>query len=225
MELTLAEELLLLSRNEQSGRLAASEAVSFGVAGAVLMELALDGRIGVRDNRVVALDGGSGALAVRQAGPPAEELWKRIREQRRPRRAARWVGSARNDKAYQKVRTGLRDRGIVHAERRRVLGLFPATRWTEADPVPAVEIRDRVARAVSGGDADERTVALVLLVDASELSARVFPRIDRRTRKDRLRKFAAGPWASEPVGEAVRAVTKGVTGALSSARAAQAANN
>lgn len=224
MELTLAEELVLVSRKKGSGRFVAGEAVSFGVAGALLTELALDGRIEVRDKRIVAVDGGSGGLAARHVGPQAEELWKRIRGQDRLRRPARWVAGAKNDKAYQKARTELRDRGIVQDERRRVLGVFPATRWTEVDPGPGFEIRDRVVRAMNGGDADERTVALVLLVGVSELGPRVFPPADRRTRKDRLHKFTAGPWASEPVGETVQAVLRGVTAALSASRAAAAAD-
>jgi hypothetical protein len=220
VDLTPAEELLLISASPGSGRYAARQPMSFGVAGAVLMELALLGAIVVRDGRIIATDDWGGDPATAHAGPQAEKLWKRIREQHRPRRAAKWVNAAASDKTYAAVRAGLRDRGIVQAERGRVMGLFPRTHWTAADPAPGLEARDRLSRAMNGGGADDRTVALVLLADACGLSRTLFPQVARRARKDMIRKLSDGPWSSAPTGEAARAVAKGVSAAIAAAQAA-----
>ncbi|MFK0171654.1 GPP34 family phosphoprotein [Streptomyces sp. NPDC090306] len=183
--------------------------------------MALLGRLVLRDGRLVAVDGRSGGLAGERAGPPAEEWWQAVRAQSRPRRPARTVGTVAAGKAYRSVGAGLRDRGVVRDERRRFLGVFPVTRWSEVDAAPGLAVRDRLARAMGGGAVDERTAALVLLVDACGLSRRLFPEVDRRARKARLGELSAGPWANEGTGEAVRAIAKGVASAISTARAVQ----
>lgn len=238
MELTPAEELLLVSARPGSGRLRARESLTFGVAGAVLMELAVNGRIVVRDRRLVAVDGwddGPSAIGQHpggqerpqdrgQVGPLAEEWWKRVRARERPWRPQQAVAAVLSGKVYNTVRAGLHERGLVQGERGRALGLFPRTRWSAADPAPGLEARDRLARAVAGGGADERTVALVLLADACGLSGELFAQTDRRARKERIKKLSQGPWTSEQTGEAVLAVVQGVRAAISAARAAQASS-
>lgn len=219
MRLTLAEELFLVSGRDRTGRFRGNDAVSYGVAGAVLTELALLGRIVLRDGRLVVVERPGGG-AGEQAGPP-QEWWQAVRTQGRPRRPARAVSTVAAGKVYKSVRAGLRDRGVVRAEPRRLLGVFPATRWSEADAAPGRAVRDRLVRAAGGGAVDERTAALALLVDACGLSRGLFPEADRRARRARTGRLSAGPWASEETGAAVRAIAKGVASAISTARAAQ----
>ncbi|MEE4543892.1 GPP34 family phosphoprotein [Streptomyces sp. V4-01] len=223
MELTPAEELLLVCSSTTNGRLSAREPCTIAVAGAVLVELALHGRVVVRERRLIAVDGGDDGRLGGQVGPRAEEWWKRVRAHDRTRQPRYWVRAAVTDKVYAKVRSGLGDRGLLRSERRRALGLFPYTRWTVTDPAAVLGIRERMARAVSGGGADERTVALVLLADAGQLSRALLPRADRRSRKETLKKLSQGPWTGEETGEAVRAVAKAVGAVVSAAQAAHAA--
>ena len=59
MELSLAEELLLIALKDKKGtvHLSASGGLTFGIAGAVLMDLYLDGRIKREGKRVIAAAG------------------------------------------------------------------------------------------------------------------------------------------------------------------------
>lgn len=237
MELTPAEEMLLVSRTPQGRNLGGRIPVVHGVAGGVLLELALHGRVVLSDGRLVAVEGDAGAnpgpghgtvaggVPGDVLGPEAEALWKRIRAERRPAKPRTWVRRTVSGKAYTRVRAGLAERGILRAEKRRVLGLFPSVGWPEADPGPAAEVRDRLTRAVNGVRADDRTVALVMLLDVCGQSGRLYPDLGWRARKARIAKIAEGPWQSADTAETVRAITKGVQTEIRMAEAADAAND
>lgn len=229
MELTPAEELLLMSRTPQGRNFGGEIPVVHGVAGGVLLELALHGRIALRNERLLAVNGFAvppgaehgGVLSSAVLGAEAEALWKRLRAERRPARPQTWVRRTVSEKPHRRVRAALAERGILRSERHRVLGVFPANYWVEADPAPAAAIRERLADAVHGVRADERTVALVMLLDACGQSVRMYPELDSRERKKRIAKISQGPWANRDTEDTVRAVTKGVRAAISMAETAE----
>lgn len=216
----LAEELLLLALDDESGRVGVSQ-LDRGLAGAVLLELALLGRVrvaekgeDVRAGRLVLVPGSPLAQPVLAEGLAVLES----REGRKPQHV------------IDKLAKGLRDRladGLVHAgvlrhERHRVLGLFPTHRLPAQDVTHEATVRERIAAALAGAAPDERTAALIALLSALKAVTSVFEVPDKRAARRRAKEIAEGQWAATAVRKAVEAVyaaTAAATAAASSVAA------
>ena len=211
MALIIAEELLLLSHGDDGKELTKSIAGTRGVAGALLIELTLDGRVDVVDGRVVAVEP---PVAAGASHPELDALLDRVRTQTKPHKPKWWVQKAESHGVNKQLLSGLADKGILSEEQHRILGLIPGTRWPERDPGPEREIRQRLTAAMEGGAADDRTCALIALVDACGLSRKLFPDMDRGARKARMKELSEGEWAADAVRDAIRSVQAATTAAI-----------
>ncbi|MER7754978.1 GPP34 family phosphoprotein [Kitasatospora sp. NPDC097643] len=203
MHVTLAEELMLLSLDDESGVAKDGSSAGWAVAGGLLAELALAGR--------VALD--EGRLSVTDRTPTGDPLLDERLE-----RLAEWVGRKAPGKAKAAdwltkdhptaVRATVQrlcERGLVVEERHRVLGLFPVRRYPEADGSVERELRARLGAVIRHHVApDVRTATLIALLHAARLHALAFPDLPRARVELRFAEIAAGDWAGESVGQAIR---------------------
>ncbi|RLP98670.1 GPP34 family phosphoprotein [Micromonospora sp. CV4] len=154
----LAEELLLLAYDDTTGKATMPRiSLDLGMAAAVLVELALAGRIAYAD----------GSLTVVDPTPTGErvtdEVLARIAGDT-PHTPASWV---------QRLRHGLRDRilgdlceqGVVRDIDETELGFIHVHRYPVVDVSVEADSRQRLAEALTGAAApDERTAALATLV-------------------------------------------------------------
>ncbi|WP_275001795.1 GOLPH3/VPS74 family protein [Promicromonospora iranensis] len=226
MELTLAEEYLLLALDDVSGRpLLSGQHLQFALAGASVADLTLRGALEVS----AGADGGrAGRFRVTGRATPSDPMQREILElmhERRPKDAIRKVGQggfARNlrDALHQ----GLGARGVLREEQVRILGLFPSTTWPAHDPTPEAAVRERVLAALTGrADADERTAALVSLLLATDLTRKVFPDQDRRALKRRAKEIAESEWSGAAVKRAIDEVNAAMVAATVAATSAATA--
>src|SRR5689334_13555805 len=161
----LAEELLLLAYDDESGRATGSQiGLDLGMAAAVLVELALAGRIAYAD----------GAIIVRDPRPTGDgildDVLGRIAADT-PHTPASWI---------QRLRHGLRDRvladlcarGVICDVDETTMGYIHLHRYPTVDGSVEAEVRARLTRALTGDDLpDERTAALATLVSAARMEA------------------------------------------------------
>ncbi|HZN17786.1 MAG TPA: GPP34 family phosphoprotein [Micromonosporaceae bacterium] len=158
--LALAEELLLLAYDDETGRSNTSRiALDLGLTAAVLVELALRGRLAVVD----------GGVAVRDPEPTGDRvadgvLARVAADATLP--AASWVQRLRHG-LREAVLDALVERGVVGVRDESALDVIVLRRYPAADPGPEAETRARLAAALTGGTApEERTAALAALVAA-----------------------------------------------------------
>jgi Golgi phosphoprotein 3 (GPP34) len=156
----LAEELLLLGYDDETGKATTSRiGLDLGMAAAVLIELALAGRIAYSDGTLIVTD-------PRPTGQPiADEALRRMAEDT-PHTPSSWV---------QRLRHGLRDRvladlvarGVVRQVDETELGFIRLHRYPTADTSVEADCRRRLAEALTDqAGPDERTAALATLVAA-----------------------------------------------------------
>lgn len=156
----LAEELLLLGYDDESGKATGSRiGLDLGMAAAVLVELALASRIAYSDGTIVVVDPAPTGNAI------ADEVLDRIAADT-PHSPSSWV---------QRLRHGLRDRiladlvarGVMRDVDETELGFIHVHRYPVADASVEADCRLRLAGALTGEKApDERTAALATLVAA-----------------------------------------------------------
>ncbi|WFE50332.1 GPP34 family phosphoprotein [Micromonospora sp. WMMD1155] len=154
----LAEELLLLAYDDSTGKATMPRiSLDLGMAAAVLVELAIAGRIAYADGSLAVVD------PTPTGEPVADEVLGRIAADT-PHTPASWV---------QRLRHGLRDKilndlcaqGVVRDVDETELGFIHVHRYPVVDASVEAETRQRLTEALTGAAApDERTAALATLV-------------------------------------------------------------
>jgi len=161
--IALAEELLLLAYDDQTGKATGSRiGLDLGMAAAVLVDLALAGRIAYVNGNLVVLN-------PTPIGDPIADLVLAKAAADDPHTPAQWV---------QRLRHGLRNRvledliarGVVRDVDETQLEFIHVHRYPTADPAYEAEIRKRLAEAlITDAMPDERTAALATLLIATRM--------------------------------------------------------
>lgn len=201
MGITLAEEIMLLSLDDESGATRQRQAVGWAVAGGILLELVLAERVSVKGKYLELADDTRTGEELLDGRLRLIGTWLRGRSKRR---VTDWL-TKDQAKAVGAAVERLRARGIVVVEESKVLGVFPRRRYPEADGAAERALRERLAAAVlTGAEPDERTAGLVALLHAAKLHRLAFPDLPRGQVNPRMAEIAAGQWAAESVRAAIR---------------------
>ncbi|GLX02208.1 hypothetical protein Misp02_62940 [Microtetraspora sp. NBRC 16547] len=195
--MTIAEEVLLLAYREDTGKpQIGSVELDAAVAGAILAELAVNGRIDLDGKKVVAKD------ATPLGDEELDAALARIAGDARERKPEWWVGKLDSRKLRGRLLSRLAGRGVLSEEQTRILGIFPSTRYPELDPAPEREIRQRVESVLGGADPDERTAVLIAVLHAAKLDRKAFPDAPRK----RFKEIAEGEWAGAAVKKTIASI-------------------
>jgi hypothetical protein len=217
--MNLAEELALLAYGDDGAPDTDGVHLDNGLGGALLLELALAGRVDVEDRKVVVRD------PTPTGDPLVDRALDRIVSVGKPRRPSDWVAKLARD-ARKSTLDRLVTDGVLTRERDRVLLVFPRTRYPAPDgrePAPETDARQRLASAVSGtGPVEPRTAALCALLAATDLDRKIFRDLDRRRVKARLKEISQGDWAAAAVRKTIAEIQGAVVVAVVAATSATA---
>jgi Golgi phosphoprotein 3 len=207
-DLTLREQLLLISLDAKKGSFLDPTIIQYGLAGAILVELAARKRIGLDAGFLVPIDG------PRTGDALLEEVLALISEAKRRKKMKDWVrvlpGKLKG--LHNRVALGLVDRGILKEAEDTVLWVFPVKRYPERTPAPERELRERIRRAVAGSRRiDQSTGTLVALMAACRLTRRVFAPDRRREADRRIKELIRSEAFKRIVGETTLEIHAGVT--------------
>lgn len=202
---SLRNDVFLLAHEDDGRLIIAEPAVSAGLAGAVLIELLLDGRVAVVDGRLEvvdptvtgdeALDSTLAAIADNDA-PTGPRAW------------VSWIAPG----TYDRTAMALEAAGLVTRTTVRRLGVLPTTRCVPANPEDLVRLRARLRYGVTSPEPpDPRTAALAGLVSALRLESSLLLSMPTADLIEALERLAA----SNP--SAVRRVVKAVAAVISAA--------
>src|SRR5690242_4429898 len=179
----LATDLLLLALDDERGTVLPQAAIGldYGLAGAVVMELALRGRIRL-DGEVVSTTGTATDDALLDdalrtiAATPGKDL-------------SHWVRhlSRDLDGLRQRLLDRLVARGTLEKRERRVLLLFHQSVYPERDARVEHDIRARVDAALLHGEMpDAPTACLIHLAAACRVTDAIYPRDQHEAIKARI---------------------------------------
>ncbi len=220
----IAEDLLLLLTDDASGKpVVAPQSLTFALAGAVLVELALAGRVAVTD------DGrwGSGTrVAVADSTPLGDPLLDdalgRIVAKGQPHGAQALLGTLGKGLA-DTLRQRLAQRGILHAEEGRVFGIFPTRVWPAADARHEAQVRSALWDVVVvGRQPTDREVTLVSLLHAVDQVPKQFAAdgMSARQLRERAKALSAGNLGGDAVRRAIAAANAAVMAAVTASTVA-----
>lgn len=205
MTTIIAEEVLLLAYSEVEGRqLVGSSELDAALGGSLLAELAINGRIDLADKKVTVLD------PTPLGDEELDATLARIAADPKKRRPDWWVQRLHSSKLRKRLLSGLAGRGVLGEEQRKILGVFPSTRYPERDPSVEQGIRERVQSVLSGAEPDERVAVLIAVLHAAKIDRKAFPGAS----KERIKEITEGEWAGEAVAKAIAAVNAAVMTAV-----------
>ncbi|MCX6924821.1 MAG: GPP34 family phosphoprotein [Verrucomicrobia bacterium] len=211
-ELTLAEELTLLALDDKTGRQLdlPFNALAYGLAGAIILDLSLAGRI----------DTDLQELMVINPAPTGDNLldyWlSYCQTALEPKSVTFWVRelAVRQEEIQQAAVDRLVQRGILRRQERRLLWVFSLRRYPTIDGTERAEVRTRLSQLILGNDLPTpRDAILLSLIHGCHLSEYLFAGLDLAVHKERLELLAS----MDLVGREVSAATAASLGMVSRA--------
>ncbi|MER5219252.1 GOLPH3/VPS74 family protein [Streptomyces flaveus] len=213
----IVEDVLLLMLDDTYGIPAGAGTLHHTLGGAVLVELALLGRIQPEDSRawfkgtkVVAT--GDGTLP----DPLLQSTYDTITE--RPRQIQTLlvtIGSG----LWKPMTERLVQRGLLRRERKRFLGLFPTTSLPATDTGHESALRERMRAVLEHGESpDARLAAIIALISASG----TLPSLDPVPKwssavATRAKELEQGNWGAAAVNSAVTRIAASFSAASAAA--------
>jgi hypothetical protein len=207
----IAEDLLLLATDDVTGKSTVSSVqLEPALAGAVLMELVVAGRVTIEGE-------GRHAMVVITDRTPLGDPVLDAALQSLIDKAPLKPGTA-----IHRLAKGLRDRlnsqleehGLLRRESGKVLGVFPTTRWPAQDSGYEAEVRSHVVGVLRDGlEPDARAALIITVLTAADLLTTVVDKGDLKAAKARGTQIGEGNWA----GDSVRKVIQETQAALAAA--------
>ncbi|MDD9206871.1 GPP34 family phosphoprotein [Georgenia sp. 10Sc9-8] len=219
----LAEDLVLLLLDDETGSFTAGDALETGIGGALLAELALLGAVEVGGGSRRRSKATVRAVPGAQTADPvlADALALVLQKDRTATSLVGRMGKGTKGVLLER----LVDRGMVERHEDKVLGLFPRTRWPAVDSAHEERVRAELVGVLAGERAGPRAGALIALLHAMGAAHKVLsvPGLSAGDLRRRAKEIAEGDWAAQAVKDAVQAAQSAVATTIAAAGAATAA--
>jgi golgi phosphoprotein 3 len=186
---TFSEEFLLLALSDPKGGFVREPPERFdnALAGAILMDLALLNRIDTDIEHLILID----------AAPTGDSLLDKvlaaIHEYPDSKSTAYWIEEIRYRlDEFRDILIGrLVDRGMVQREDKKLLGIFPQTRYAVLPASEAQKVRERLRTLILSDDIpDPRDILLISLLVSCNLVDRLFSRAETGEVQDRIEQIS-----------------------------------
>ena len=207
--LTVAEEMLLLVLDDTSGTFITEPDINinYALAGAVLADLALKGRIEADPDKLFVLDPKPTGDAVQDA------VLARIAEADEVQDTAYWVAEIgqRGEEVREHLLSRLVERGILKRVEEKVLWVFETRRYPTIDGREEHEVKKRIMDTLlSEGTPSHKDAVIVSLADACSLFRQMLADRELENLRSRIESIADSETIGVAVGETIRQVRASV---------------
>lgn len=204
--LNLAEELMLLALDDEKGNVLTA-ALDYGLSGAMLLELALNGKLQIDADKVSISDPRATGASL------LDKVAAKISQSKRKRSSQHWISNL-NMPIKKHVLADLVEKGILRHEEKRFLRIFKVERYPLADALVEQEVRDRLRSVVLAGTTPtQRDIMLISLINACDLKKALLSRDESKSSAKRIAEITDGNY----IGDATTAAVSNATTAAVSA--------
>jgi golgi phosphoprotein 3 len=219
--LTLPEELFLLAIDDASGKVCSPSwgSLEYGLAGAILAELALLGKIDLDEGKKLTVQDNSPA-----SNGLLEAALLKISHSKRPHSAKYWVEAIGGDGKWLRsnVVASLVSKGVITEEKKKLLWVIPYSLYPEKDASAKYWSKLHLRGVIFAGDPiDQRSLILLSLLRACQLTNMVFTKDERKAANKQIKQLVKG----EIIGEAVSGVIEDIEAATATVIVVTAASS
>jgi hypothetical protein len=205
-DLYLFEEILLLALKDKKGTEEFGTMYHHAIGGAILTELMMGRNIELKEVKKKKL------VTVVNPTPPGDDLLDeclhKMANSKKEQEASSWVYKFAGIKNLKhRVAQKLCDRGILKADKDKILLIFKRKIYPEFDPRPEKKIRKRLEEAIFSDslEVDPRTGVLISLAHHAEILKVIFDKAALKKQKSRLEKIINGDLLGKATQEAIAA--------------------
>lgn len=167
MKLNSLSKFLLLAHHPEKGRFIIADIhVNYGIIGAALLEMSLDGQFSIKENKLIPMKKANADNVI------ISEISKEIRSSKKTRKINYWITKlARKSRKYKWAILGdLEKNGLLRIENRKFLGLisYKKSYLVESNTRDAL-INQLRKDALSGKDLSNETILMLALVEACKM--------------------------------------------------------
>lgn len=211
--LTFTEEILLLMLDDDGLFLPIrGGAVEHILAGATLMDLAFANRIDTDPDQLLVLD------RTPTGNPMLDDTLERIAASGETRDTRGWVDALAREAApeiRQRALQSLIDRGILEAQDEKFLWVFRSRRYPMIDGRVEREAKLRIEDVLLSDDApDPRDVAMIGLLDASDILGDIFSEREMERARPRVEQLRKMDLIGREVGSVIAEIEQSITMAM-----------
>ena len=174
--LSIYEALFLLALDEEKGNIIplVKRSLTYGLAGAVLAELALQGKVTAGSKRRLEAAADADAAGAPTGSDLLDETLQAIRSNEKPRKLSYWISqlSAQPKKLRERIAEPLVARGLLHQDDKayyRVTGDAQPGKPAEALPTRFEMKHTLRSMVLSTGESNLHSLALLDIIKASSL--------------------------------------------------------
>jgi len=185
MELNLIDQLTLLALDDEKGTfLADSTSYSYAIAGAVIMELALEERIDLSGEKVVLKDRNKTGDKI------IDTYIEIILQSEKEKKIKSWVERIGNkaDKIKRDTIDKLINNRILEKKEDKILWIFSYNKYPTQNPRPENQLRSRLYDIIVNSHRPElKEIMLLNLIESCSLGKEVFGKEQAKTFKKKLK--------------------------------------
>lgn len=221
--LTLKEKYLLLCYHPEKGRLLnTANYTSYGIAGAIILELAEMNKFKLENDRIVITDR-------RKTGDEALDIViDRIANAKRYRKISSWISGLAQSGRMQKIKSAIRntliEKRIMRMKEKTALLIFTYHRY----PLRNARLRRQIISEIHNVVINRRIgskeiMLLTALIGATKMESSFFIRDERRAAKKRIRQIMKNNDIAKVLDSTVTAVQAAVVTAITTTAVVSAA--
>ena len=215
--LTLFEKLFLLSIDDVKGTTAKGiyGPLYFGLPGAILADLTLQGRLTGEDRYIVV------AKETPTNDDLLDEILAKLAKAKKPHKASHWVRAMGSNDLPTQIANGLTVKNILKSEEKHYFWVIPYAAFTQMDASAKYWVKEQLRAVVLANRKPElEDVVLLRLLKACSLLNLVFTKDERKAANERVDLLSG----EDIYGESVAAVLDSIDLAVLSAVTSVAAN-
>jgi hypothetical protein len=220
-QLTLKEKYVLLAYHPETGR-PLTQYLPFGLAGAVLLELADMERITLKGTRIMLND------ATSCSDPVLDVVVKEIAKARSTKKVPAWINRFVRFRFRRLLKTMVLEemiaKRVMKKEEARMLFFFRYYRYLPYETRKRNDliknIRDKVLR---NQDVEKDVLFLIALVGATFMERRVFERSERKLARKKIKEISSENGTATIANETMKAVKSAIVASIVAATVATSA--
>jgi hypothetical protein len=201
--LTISEKLFLLSIDDGRGKVTSfvSSSLRYGLAGAVLAELALLGNVAVEDKVLKLVDYSP------IGNDLFDEVLTRISQEKRLHKPGFWVNVLASRKLQKQIAEQLEAKNILRIEEKRYFWVIPYELYPQQDASAKYWVKQQLRSVVLAGDKSQPDIVVLLsLLKACSLLNLVFTRDERKSAGKRLDALVKGEVFGDVVAKTIEEI-------------------